>query len=90
MERSNRRLMMGKRIEIVDDLAELEVVPIVKVCIWTLDDEDQWGMYWQPGCKDAGIDGTIAEDFDGPLQWGWRFCPYCGVQLIQRRDGDGV
>ena len=61
--------------------------PIVEVCIWRLT-EDQWGSYWQPGCKDDGVDGTMADDEDGPMQWDWRFCPFCGTQMIQRRSQD--
>ena len=61
-------------------------VPIVEVCIWELDNDFPWGLYWQPGCKDSGVDGQIAEDEEGPLQWGWLFCPFCGAPLVQRRE----
>ena len=63
-------------------------VPIVGMCIWTLVDEDQWGNYWQPGCKDDGIDGTIADDEDGPLQWGWNYCPFCRSPIVQRSPNE--
>ena len=58
--------------------------PFVWVCIWILD-IGQWGSNWQSGCKDAGVDGINTDDDDlGPLQWDWRFCPYCGLPIIQR------
>lgn len=62
-------------------------VPVLDACIWTLiQDPNPWGFYWASGCQ-AGL---ANEDVDGtgPLQWGWKFCPGCGAQIIQRRPND--
>lgn len=55
---------------------------VVEVCIWRLI-EDQW--IWESGCNQ---EPTIVDD--GPLQLGWRHCPFCGLPLVQRRDEHGV
>lgn len=63
-------------------------IPVIEVCTWVLDNDFPWGIYWQPGCRDQGVDGQIAEvDDEGPLQWGWKFCPFCGTTIIQRIPG---
>ena len=64
-------------------------VPIVEVCIWVLNDDFPWVTYWQAGCKDRGVDGIIADDDDvGPLQWVWRYCPFCGLPIVQKMIKD--
>ena len=45
-------------------------------CIWT---EDEDGLWWT-ACKE------IHEFFDGtPIENSYRFCPYCGKALVEKR-----
>lgn len=60
-------------------------VPIITMCIWTYVD-DVYDGYWESGCRGALTSWT--PDGSGPLQWGWRFCPFCRSPIAQRRPGN--
>lgn len=60
-------------------------VPIIEVCIWNYEHDFPWGDYWRPGCMSSGKGGDAEHD-SSPLEWGWRFCPFCGWPLVQRRE----
>lgn len=60
-------------------------IPVVEACIWTLQ-HDYWDDYWESGC-----DGHITAwtpDGSGPKKWGWKVCPFCGSQIIERRPNE--
>ena len=64
-------------------IKDIEMVPIVDVCIWRLG-EDIFESYWESGCNAAIRFWT--PDGSGPLQWDWNFCPSCRSQIVQRVD----
>ena len=43
-------------------------------CTWTQDDEDS---YWAAAC----CDHLFVFNDGGPVENGFRYCPYCGLEL---------
>jgi hypothetical protein len=84
------KIEMDPYQEIVGDFVGqrglIQEVPIVEVCVYRFHG-DNWGSYWESGCNDQIAPMTYDDD-EGPLQWGWRYCPSCRMPIVQRR-GDG-
>jgi hypothetical protein len=65
-------------------------VPIVEMCIWTSSKDGINYLIWESGCQEMSenlFEPTMGDD--GPLDWGWQFCPKCGGPIAQRRTDAG-
>lgn len=45
-------------------------------CTWKLD-ETAWHTYWEPSCGDHPFEFNEG----GPVENGFRYCPYCGKPI---------
>ena len=54
---------------------------MVQKCLWGLEDEIDWGDTWKTSCGQLFI-----FDEGGPVKNGFKFCPYCGAELVELFD----
>lgn len=75
----------ARRQTIMDEIQQYGFV--LDVCIWEFD-FDHFDMTWRSGCHGEQQEPIKTDHHDdGPLQWGWRFCPFCKSPIVQRFGG---
>jgi hypothetical protein len=85
--RRSKMIEVRGHYHVIDEVQE---VPVLEVCIWRFE-FGAFDRFWEPGCQGEQIVDChpIKAEFDdeGPLQWGWRVCPYCSRPIVQRSPG---